>query len=236
VATDYAAGRQFRAVRCSKHLTQCEVARRAGVSRPIVSRLERGLCDGLTLRSIRAVSLAVGMPPLAILGWRGPEVERLLDAGHAVLVEMMIERLSADRWSALAEYSFSEYGERGSVDILAWHPATSTLLIVEVKTRMWDLQEMLATIDRKRRLLRGVVARERGWRPRAVGVVLAMADTRTNRRMIERHNATFGVALPQRQAEVKHWLGSPVGTLNGILFLTSAPHKSTTRKPTTKKG
>ncbi|HEY4190087.1 MAG TPA: hypothetical protein VGM28_06685, partial [Candidatus Limnocylindrales bacterium] len=61
------------------------------------------------------------------------------------------------------------YGERGSIDILAWHAATRTLLIVEVKTEIASAEEMLRRHDAKVRL-GPAIGRERfGIAPGAVG-------------------------------------------------------------------
>ncbi len=60
------------------------------------------------------------------------------------------------------EVSFAVYGERGVIDILAWHPGERALLVIELKTEIVDIQDLIGTVDRKRRLAR-VVARDRGW-------------------------------------------------------------------------
>jgi hypothetical protein len=89
---------------------------------------------------------------------------------------------------------------------------------VEVKSDLFDLQDLLASLDRKRRVAPLELARERGWRPAAVGVVLVVADTRTARRVVERHAAMFDAALPSRTVGVRNWLRRPVGEIRGIWF------------------
>lgn len=39
--------------------------------------------------------------------------------------------------------SFNHYGDRGRYDILAFHPPTGILLVVEVKTGIGDVQATL---------------------------------------------------------------------------------------------
>jgi transcriptional regulator with XRE-family HTH domain len=216
---DVAIGRQVQAVRLARNLRQQDVAARAGVSRPTVSRLERGELDGLTLGTIRAISRALGMPSVAHLGWRGPEVEQLLDRVHAAMVECVASRLRHLGWEVVPEFSFNHYGERGSVDIIAWRPTVRSLLVVEAKSHLWDLQSTLMTLDRKRRLVPALAAEERGWRADHAGSVLVMPETRAHRRAIERHESTFRAALPDRQIRVKEWLEEPAGDLRGIWFL-----------------
>ncbi len=218
---DVSVGRQVRAVRLSKNLRQVDVAARAHVHRERVSLLERGFAERLSVASLRAISRALGLPPVVSLGWRGPEFERLLDEAHAGLLEAMLGQLADLGWQTMTEYSFSHFGERGSVDILAWHPARAALLIIEIKSRLWDLQATLSTLDRKCRLVPRLVGTAFGWRAASVGTLLVMPDTRGHRLTIERHEATFRAALPQRQVEVRHWLKCPAGTLRGIWFLNN---------------
>jgi transcriptional regulator with XRE-family HTH domain len=222
VSDDVRVGRIVQDLRISRGLRQEDVASRAGVSRPTVSRLERGLVDGITVGSLRAISRALGMPSIASLGWRSPEIDRLRDRLHAAMVEQVVSTLGSMGWETKPEHSFSHFGERGSVDVLAWHAMTGALLVVETKTRLWDIQDMLSTLDRKRRLLPGLVAREFGWRARAVGVVLVLPQMSTHRHVVARHAATFSAVLPGRQWEVRGWLARPLGDLRGILYLPIA--------------
>lgn len=71
------------------------------------------------------------------------------------------------------EVSFDIRGQRGSIDILAFHPATGTLLVIEVKSVVPDMQAMLHGVDRKARLA-PEIARGRGWRVERVARVLVL--------------------------------------------------------------
>ena len=182
------------------------------------------MIDGMTVSSLRAISRALEMPSLVSMGWRAPEIDRLRDRRHAAMVEQMVGALGASGWETRPEHSFSHYGERGAIDILAWHAPTGTLLVVEVKTRLWDIQDLLSVLDRKRRLLPGLVRREIGWQARAIGVLLVLPEMSTHRHVVDRHSSTFGAALPHRQREVRSWLANPVGDLRGILFFPNSHH------------
>ena len=158
-------GRSLRAVRIRKGLRQDDVARRAGISQNAVSRAERGLIGGMTLERIRAIGTAVGVLIDLQPRWRGGELDR-----HSALHEAVAARFAAlPGWTTVPEVTFSEYGERGAIDVLAWHAPTRTLLVIELKTELVDVQEMLGTLDRKRRLARKVAA-DRGWDAVAVAV------------------------------------------------------------------
>lgn len=219
---DVSVGRQVQGVRLARNLRQSDIVERAGVSRHTISRVERGLLEGVTVGTLRAVGRAMGMPSLVTLGWRGPEVERLLDRVHAAMVEKVVSTLTGLGWATAPEHSFNHYGERGAVDVLAWHVARRALLVVETKSRLWDLQSTLVTLDRKRRLLPDLAAQSFGWRARTVGVVLAMPETSAHRHVVERHGATFRAAFPDRQVRVKAWLEDPDQDLRGIWFLSIA--------------
>jgi len=227
---DFQIGRMIRDVRLAHNLRQEDVAARAGVGRQTISRLESGLLDGMTVGSLRAISRAMGMPSIVGLGWRSPEIDRLRDRWHAALVERIARALLTSGWEVVPEYTFSSYGERGAVDSLAWNSARRALFIGEGKTRIWDLQDTLARLDRKRRLLPVLLRRERGWRAEAVGVVLVMPEKSTHRHLIERHAATFGAALLDRQIRVRRWIQQPSGNLRGSWFLPIS-HQTVTGKP-----
>jgi transcriptional regulator with XRE-family HTH domain len=214
-------GRQVRALRRRKRLRQVDVAARAGVSSSSVSRLELGEIQTMTLRALEAVARSLGARLDVRLSWNGEALDRLLDADHAALVEIVARTLRSLGWEVVVEASFAIRGERGSIDVLARHPAGS-LLVVEVKSVVPDLQLTIVTLDRKARLAREI-ARERGWAvpPDAiVSRLLVVAEGRTARRRVEQHAETFRAAFPARGQAVRRWLASPgPGQLAGLLFV-----------------
>jgi transcriptional regulator with XRE-family HTH domain len=149
---DIQVGAVYRAVRRRQGLSQREIAARAGVSQQTVSVIERGRFDEVDLATLRRVGAVLGIDLPFAPRWRGPELDRLLDAGHAAIVEIVVGELRDRGWTVMVEWSFNRYGERGSVDVLAWHPDRSALVVVEVKTRVVDLQGLLGTLDRKVRI------------------------------------------------------------------------------------
>jgi transcriptional regulator with XRE-family HTH domain len=212
-------GRTVRAVRIRRGLRQRDVAERAGVHQTTVSLIEAGHAGQLRLRTIERICAPLDIRVDLVPRWRGADLHRLLDEAHALLVERAAAELTARGWQTEIEYTFNHYGERGSVDIIAWRQDRLALLIVEVKTRLVDLQELLSTLDRKVRIVPGLLARERGWTARSVGRVLVVAETAGNRLLARRHGATFVSTLPARNVEVRRWLGEPVGGLAGVWFL-----------------
>jgi hypothetical protein len=66
--------------------------------------------------------------------WRGGDGGRLLSRQHSLLAESFAGWVNSQPgWTVEPEVSFSIYGERGIIDQLAWHAATSHLLVVELK-------------------------------------------------------------------------------------------------------
>jgi hypothetical protein len=100
---------------------------------------------------------------------------------------------------------------------------------IECKTKLPDLQDVLSTMDRKRRLAREIAKLE-GCEPAAVGSVLVVPDQTWARNAVSRSGAIFGAALPARTVEVRRWLGRPAGDLRGIWFLLNDSHANTTRR------
>lgn len=62
--------------------------------------------------------------------------------------------------------------------------------------------------------------RARGWHPARLGRLLVLAESRTNRRGVERHGDTFSAVLPQRTVEARRWLRQPSGPLAALRFLS----------------
>jgi len=177
-----------------------------------------------TLENLDGVVQALGARLSVRILWQGEELDRLLDRDHAGMVDATLRQLERSNWSPIPEVTFKAAGERGSIDVLAWHAATATLLVVEIKSVVPDIQATLAGLDRKARL-GPLVGRERGWAPRHVARLLVLPADRTCRRRVDVFATTFDRVLPARTAAVKRWLRSPSGPLAGILFLSDLPPK-----------
>jgi hypothetical protein len=151
--------------------------------------------------------------------WRGGELERLLDEGHAALQAGWKERLERWGWQARAEVSYNRYGERGRIDLLAWHPSLRILLVVEIKTDVVDAQALLGSLDAKVRLA-PFVARGIGWQNAATVLpALVIADESTNRRRVGRIQPLF-THLTRRGKTGISWLRRPDATGGGLLIFS----------------
>lgn len=214
-------GLAFRAVRRHLGLRQSDVARRAGISQQRVSDLERGHVGRMSIEDAERLYGVLGARLTLMVSWRGAHLDRLLDEDHAAICRSFAEALRQFGWSVLAEATFSIYGERGSIDLLAWHPATRTLLVVEVKTELVSAEETLRRHDAKMRLASQIGRDRFGVAPASIGGLLVVADTMTNRRRVSRLNSLLDAAYPQRGADVRTWLRTPAGNLRGLVFTST---------------
>jgi transcriptional regulator with XRE-family HTH domain len=216
-------GLGYRALRRKRAWTQQQVAHGAGVSRACIQRIERGGADSVNGGALRRVAAALGARFEQRLLWQGEALDRLLDEDHARLVDGVVRWLRSHGWEAVPEVTFAIYGERGSIDILAFHPATGSLLVVEVKTVVPDMQGMLSTLDRKVRLAPRI-ARDRGWTVRTTSRLLVLPEDSTVRRRVTALQATVDAILPSRTVAARRWAANPTGPFAGVAFLRTATH------------
>lgn len=217
---DIAFGRLVRLARIKRGWRQLDLAARAATSRPVVSRIERGHLGETSIATVRTVASALDLRVELHVRARAVDIDRVLNERHAALAEHVLGWIARQPgWVVRPEVSFSEYGERGVVDLLAWHGRTQSLLVVEVKTEVIDVAEVIGTLDRKVRL--GATIGERlGWQARAVSSCLLVADSMTNRRRVASRTKTFRAALPADGRALRRWLHRPVGSIRALRFVS----------------
>ena len=158
-------------------------------------------------------------------------MDRLLGEGHAHRSGQTLKLLRGWSWETQVEVSFAHYGERGSIDILAWHATSRTLLVVEIKSALGSVEGLLRPLDAKVRLVAGIAAERFGWRAAQVCSVVVLPEDASARRQVERHANVLDVALPHRSRELRRWLRVPAGALRGLWFLSSTREVGVTRNP-----
>jgi hypothetical protein len=124
------------------------------VSQSTISRAERGWLEDLTLRVIRAIFAALEARVQLAPRWKGAELERLLDEDHARVVAEVARRLESIGWTVELEVTYSEFGERGSIDVLGLRPAERAVAVIEVKTDVPSSEAVGRKVDEKARLAR----------------------------------------------------------------------------------
>lgn len=182
-------GRVLRMLRLRRDWTQRTVGARGRVSAATVGRHENGHVGSVD--ALERHAAVFGLRVDVRLVGRAGQLARIDDEEHAAIVEVVAATLRAAGFAVEPEVSFNEWGERGRVDLVAYHPGTGTLVVVEVKTQLVDLQDLFGRLDIKVRLAR-TVAERLGWTVRSRVTLLAVADTSHNRQVVRRHPAQFG--------------------------------------------
>jgi transcriptional regulator with XRE-family HTH domain len=220
---DRRVGRIIREVRIRKAWRQVDLAEAAGLSRSTVSDIENGRLDAVALMTLRKVAHPLDIRISIDAWWRAGDSGHLLDAGHAALVEYVVRLLGAAGWETRVEVSFNHYGERGSADIVAWHPGERMLMIVEVKTRIVDVQELIGTFGRKVRILPDALRRDPGWHPRRVVRLLVVPGSPAERRIVRDHAATVATMWPARTAAIRSGVRHPLRMPEGGVWFVPPP-------------
>jgi transcriptional regulator with XRE-family HTH domain len=199
---------------------QEDLADDAGASRSTVSRLEAGRLEAIQVGTVRRVCTSLGIRLLLEARGHGAELDRMLGARHSAMHEAVASLFAAlPDWVTLPEVTFAIYGERGTIDILAWHTPSRCLLVIELKTELVDMQETVGTLDRKVRLAPRIAA-ERGWAAVSVSSWLVVAEGATNRRRLAAHAAMLRSAFPADGRTISRWLRAPAGRDAALSFLS----------------
>jgi transcriptional regulator with XRE-family HTH domain len=217
--SDAQLGAALKALRIRHGLTQAELAVAAGVPRSVVGLIERGRLGRCSLHSVRSIAAALDCTIVVSPRWQGGDLGRLLNARHSAMHEALASRFEAlGGWLIEPEVSFSVFGERGVIDALGWHAASRSLLVIELKTEFVDVNELMGSVDRKRRLAVGIGG-DRGWPVERVSTSVVVADGRTNRRALARHRLTLRTKVPADGRAIGAWLRRPQGAINALGFL-----------------
>jgi hypothetical protein len=201
-------------------MRQRDLADAAGVARSTISEIEAGSLGTFAMDTLRRIARKLDIR-LEVEGWRGgSDGRRLLGRRHSLLSNAVAACVgAAPGWVVFSEVSFSIWGERGVIDLLAWHPETGHLLVIELKTEFVDINEMLGTLDRKTRLA-PTVAEGRGWRPNATSVWLIVADSRTNRRHAAEHSTLLSTRFRLDGRSFAAFLRRPAEPTAGLAYWT----------------
>lgn len=214
--------RALRALRLRRRWRQRDLGARAGLSRDVVQRIEADELGGVTIGSLARVIAALDADLVVEIRWRGAELDSLVDRVHAALVTATAERLRRAGWVTFAEVSFNHFGDRGRCDLVAWHPEERMPLIVEVKSRLGNLQEALGRQAVKARL-GTVIAEQLGLaRPRLVVPAFVLAEDGANRRLVGRHAVVFQRYAVRGRAALR-WIRRPTAAVSGLLWFESSP-------------
>ena len=191
-----------------------------GRSLHFIRALEDGRAGQLRIDDVREHFASLGGRSRVSIWWKGADLDSLLDERHAMVVERGATIVGGYGWAVLTEVTFSDYGERGSIDLFATDEHRSAVFVGEAKSAWGSIEETNRRLDTKARLSPKVAYDRLGWRPRFVAKVLIFPDDTTARRVARRFDATLAATYPARAREIRGWLRRPEGAIAGLWFLS----------------
>jgi transcriptional regulator with XRE-family HTH domain len=216
---DQRVGASLRALRLRRRLRQKDLSLAADIPRGVAMLIEAGRLDRVRFGDIRRYAKELGARFDGSVLWQGAELDRMLNRGHARLHAAAAAWLAdVGGWLVVPEVSFSYSGDRGVIDIVAWHSASRTMLIVELKTRIVDINDLMATMDIRGRVA-ARMAVDRGWDPVAIGLWVVAAPARTNSRILSDYATVLRAKFPGDGRTIRRWLATPSGSVSVLSFM-----------------
>ena len=170
--------RALRAIRRRKRWSQRQLSQKLDISQSEMSRWERAGLEECSVAEVERWATALNAH--LALELRVDGERPLTDARHAAVQTWVVNLLRSTGWIVEPETSFNHFGDRGRVDVLAYHPVVRILLVIEIKSRLDDAQELLGRLDIKRRIAPKIGA-ERGWPIAAIVPVIVFGENRSTR-------------------------------------------------------
>lgn len=210
--------RSLRALRRRKRWSQRRVASQLDISQSEYSRRERGSLENCSVAEVEQWAASLGAHLSLELRLDGERPLR--DAQHARLQQWLVGLLARAGWATLVEHSYNHYGDRGRIDVLAHHAIARVVLVVEVKSRIEEVGDILGRLDVKRRVA-PILAREQRWPVDDVVPMLLILEQRTNRRRVADHATVFS-SYSMRAQPAAAWLRQPKGPApTGVLLFAN---------------
>jgi transcriptional regulator with XRE-family HTH domain len=203
-------GKAIRDVRRALGWSQHRLAGRIGMSQSWISRIERGMIDELSLASAERILGVMGAR--LVIDVDAPFLAgraRQREPAHASMSAHVLRSLRAAGWLVASEVEVGGDRSRGWIDVLACHPGSGLLLVIELKTEVHDLgaiQRSLGWYEREA----WAAARRLGWRPRAVLGCLLLLATEANDERVAANGPTFAAEFPIRARALTEVVASGV--------------------------
>jgi len=189
--------RACREGRLALGMSQQALAEKVGVARSHIAAIEVGRANP-TLDIVVRIVTALGFE--FDLRLRPPEIigdRRQNDLVHARCSGHVDRRLRAAGFETAREVPIVDGRWRGWIDLLAFDPRTSTLLVIEIKTVIDDVGAIERQVGWYERVARRL-AREQGWEPRRVVTWLLVLATEQNEASLVRNREIIDRAFPVR--------------------------------------
>ena len=137
-------------------------------------------------------------------------------------------------WAHAPEVAFSSYGERGVIDILAFHARSQSLLVIELKTEVANVEDLLAVMSRRTRLAK-TIASGLEWDASTVSAWVVIAESDASRRWVARFRATLRSASPSDGRAIRAWLRRPGRPISALSFWANDVRSSATQRVSPKR-
>jgi transcriptional regulator with XRE-family HTH domain len=191
-------GTSLREARRALGLHQVDVAARAGIAQPHVSRLERGLEAAVPLTTLAACADAVDVQLAAFIEAR-PGADLPRDIEHLRLQSLLIAAAARGGWTAEPEAIVAEETVHPrSIDVLLTRPMHRECAVVEIWTLLADVGAAIRGLDAKLAAIHRRLGE--GW---SVAPLLLVRGTQRNRQIVRDFAPVFSARYPASSAR---WL------------------------------
>lgn len=190
--------------------TQDELAARVGISQGMISAIEHARVPGLTL--VRAEQVLGALGATLVISVDTPflgDRDRQRDPAHARCSAYVTTRLRRAGWDVATEVEVGGDRSRGWIDVLAVHPSTHQMLVIEIKTEIRDFGAIERTLGwYERESYRA--AKRLGWYPStSVGCLILLA-TEANDVRAKANARSFAAGFPLRSRDLSIILEGPM--------------------------
>jgi transcriptional regulator with XRE-family HTH domain len=196
-------GRDTKATRRRRHLTQAALGELVDLGQSEISYLERGLGARTSIETWVAIGIALERP--IAIGFTRDVVAPLNDAGHLAAQELLIRLATAAGWRTAFEAPDDPRAPTGSTDVRL--ERAGVVVLVEIWNRLDDLGAAIRSSDRK---LATTVQRTPA---RDVRRLWLLVDTAANRAIVRRFPAVIRARFP----------GSSAGWIRAVAGSATAP-------------
>ncbi len=197
-----ALGSTLTGIRLAIRWSQRELSRRSGVPQSIISRIEAARMDRLSLTTVAALVEAMGgRLRIEVDAPHVGDRRRQADPAHARMSGHVARRLEGLGWRVASEVEVGGDRSRGWIDLLAFHPETRLLLVIELKTELHDLGAIDRSLGWYQRSA-WAASRRLGWRPASVAGCLLLLMTRQNDADVRFNRESLGRLFPGRAQDL----------------------------------
>ena len=190
--------------------TQEELGARVGQTQGWVSRVENGRVADLTFATAERLLGAMGARLVVTVD--APYLadrRRQRDPAHSRMSAYVAARLVRHGWQVVTEVEVGGDRSRGWIDVLAHHPATGMLLVIELKTEIHDLSAIQRSLGwYEREAWRA--ARRQGWRPRQMTGCLLLLATEVNDTRAAENRDVLGSEFRSRARDLSTIVGGGI--------------------------